>query len=161
MVEKSKRRTQTSPGLGGSGLRPRHVMPSTSSPPDTAPTSPPTSGVQDRDVQDRASSAPANATAEKVSTRRPRTSRPPIRIDEVGDMAVAIAMKAVRTAAPKLLKTRGELTNAPIDHRDGFVISLIDGKMSVQAIVDISGMPSADILDILERLARLGIVALP
>ncbi len=32
--------------------------------------------------------------AEKISTRRPRTSRPPIRVDDVGDVAVGIAAKA-------------------------------------------------------------------
>ena len=99
--------------------------------------------------------------AEKVSTRRPRTSRPPIRVDEVGDVAVAIATKASHTSAPRLLKSRRELSDVPIDHRDGFVLSLIDGKMNIQAIIDISGMPGSEIVAILERLRRLGIISLP
>jgi hypothetical protein len=120
-VERAKRRTLTSPGLGES------IPP---------------------------------ASAEKISGRRPRTSRPPVRVDDVGDLAVAIASRAALTFAPKLLKSRHELTHAPIDPRDAFVLSLIDGTSNVDAIVDISGMTSADIAAILERLAGLGIVAL-
>ncbi len=150
-VEKAKRRTLTSPGLGDSGLHARQVV----------PTVPPASGVRDRSADRTAAgeSIPP-ASAEKVSGRRPRTSRPPVRVDDVGDVAVAIASRAALTFAPKLLKSRQELTHAPIDPRDAFVLSLIDGKSNVAAIVDISGMASADIAAILARLASLGIVAL-
>ena len=153
-MEKRTRRTPTSPGLGDSGLRPRHVVVD----PGAAPPLPPISGLHDRDRSEGARSE----GAEKISTRQARTriSRPPIRIDEVGDAAVAIASKRVFITTPKLLKTRSELTDAPIDHRDAFVISLIDGKMSFQVLVDISGMPEAEVTRILERLARLGIVSL-
>jgi hypothetical protein len=104
--------------------------------------------------------APAPAPKVSVAMRRARTSRPPLRVDDVGDAAVAIAARAHHASAPKLLKARHELTAAPIDHRDAFVLSLIDGTMNVSAIVDISGMPTAEIVAILERLARLGIVSL-
>ena len=83
-----------------------------------------------------------------------------MRVDDVGDAAVAIASRAALTFAPKLLKSRNELTHAPIDPRDAFVLSLIDGKSNVAAIVDISGMPSEEIGTILQRLAALGIVGL-
>ena len=129
--------------------------------PSTAPTSERTSGERTEGAETPFSGDVPIERAAKVSTRRPRTSRPPIRVDEVGDVAVAIATKANRASAPRLLKTRRELTDTPIDHRDAFVLSLIDGRMNVQAIIDISGMPGSDILAILERLARLGIVSLP
>jgi hypothetical protein len=128
-------------------MRARHVLP-------TDP--PPHSGSRER----AEGSAPP-ASAEKVSTRRRRTSRPPVRVDDVGDVAVAIASKAMPSFAPKLLKDRAELTSAPIDHRDAFVMSLIDGKLSSDAIVDISGMPRDHVMEILKRLVQLGIVALP
>ena len=64
-------------------------------------------------------------------------------------------------AAPRLLKTRAELAAAPIDHRDAFVLSLLDGKTSVQGVVDLAAMPDGEVLGILERLAKLGIVHLP
>lgn len=155
-MEKAKRRTPTSPGLGVSGLRPKQETPSVP---------PPTSGLHDqqssdaRDVRDE--------RAEEISTRRPRTSRPPVRVDDVGDVAVAIAVKLGRESrsvpppAPKLLKTRAELSSAPINHRDAFVLSLIDGRTSTQGVIDLAAMPDGEVLTILARLAELGIVSLP
>ena len=150
-MEKPRRRTLTSPGLGDSGLHARQVV----------PTAPPASGVRDRSRERSAEdeSVPP-LSAEKISGRRPRTSRPPVRVDDVGDAAVAIASRAVLTFAPKLLQSRDELMHAPIDHRDAFVLSLIDGKSNIAAIVDSSGMRSEEIAAILERLAGLGIVSL-
>lgn len=149
-MEKPKRRTLTSPGLGDSGLRAKQ----------TVPTVPPTSGVRDRE-------ASPDSRGDRISTRRPRSSRPPVRVDEVGDAAVAIAAKHGRASrnllpsAPTLLKTRRELENAPINHRDAFVLSLVDGKTSVQGVVDLAAMPDGEALAILDRLAALGIVSLP
>ena len=123
------------------------------------PTVPPISGTRDRDEP-----VDTEARAEKISTRRSRTSRPPVRVDEVGDVAVAIAgrhSRAVPVAAPKVLKTRRELASAPIDHRDAFVLSLVDGKTSVQGVVDLAAMPDGEAVSILQRLATLGIVLLP
>lgn len=165
-MEKRKRRTSTSPGLGlnlgDSGLRPRHVDVSTvtTTEPTKDPTLPPVSGLRESDVE--MNTAAGGERAEKISTRRARTrpSRPPIRIDDVGDAAVAIASRRFTVSTPKLLKTRGELTDAPIDHRDAFVLSLIDGTMTYQVLVDVSGMPEAEITRILDKLARLGIVSL-
>jgi hypothetical protein len=154
-VEKPRRRTLTSPGLGDSGLRARHVLPS--APPSSS--SRVREGMDDTVPRESAPTAPASVT--KLSSRRPHASRGAVRVDDVGDVAVAIASKAAPSFAPKLLKTRGELTSAPIDSRDAFVISLIDGEMSVQAIVDIAGMPRADVGAILDRLVQLGIIALP
>lgn len=142
--------------MGDSGLRPKYELPSV----------PPTSDVGEMDP----AAAPFSGEiplerAEKISTRRPR--RPPLRVDDVGDAAVAIASKLGRETrslvpvAPKLLKTRGELSSAPINHQDAFVLSLIDGKTSTQGIVDLAAMPDGQVVDILERLARLGIVSLP
>jgi hypothetical protein len=152
-VEKPKRRTLTNPGLG-SGMHPKHP----------GATMPPVSGTRDRDEPESTPPVEAGTRADKISTRRPRTSRPPVRVDEVGDVAVAIAGKhsrAVPVAAPRLLKTRAELAAAPIDHRDAFVLSLLDGKTSVQGVVDLAAMPDGEVIGILERLAKLGIVSLP
>ena len=122
------------------------------------------SSTRARDERESLPPVDVETRADKISTRRPRTSRPPPRVDDVGDVAVAIAGKhsrAVAVAAPRLLKTRAELVAAPIDHRDAFVLSLLDGKTSVQGVVDLAAMPDGEVLGILERLAKLGIVHLP
>lgn len=123
------------------------------------PTISPTSGVRARELS-------VDSDRERSSSRPSRTSRVPVRVDEVGDVAVAIAAKhgrsgrAVAAAAPKL-RPRRELEDLPIGHRDAFVLSLIDGKTSVEVIVDLAAMPACEVLAILDRMAALGVVSLP
>ena len=95
------------------------------------------------------------------STSRPRKSRSPVRVDEVGAVAVALADKAALRWVPKLLKPRGQLRDAPLDHRDAFVLSLVDGRTDVRALADVSGLRGSVVESILARLAELGIISLP
>lgn len=105
-------------------------------------------------------SAPPTSGDRAATGKRPKTSRPPVRVDEVGDVAVAIARRASRPPTPRVLKSRSQLSALPIDHRDAFVLSLIDGKMSLQALVDVAAMPRDEVLEILQRLEQLGVVSL-
>jgi hypothetical protein len=63
-------------------------------------------------------------------------------------------------SVPRLLKSKAEIAAAPIDHRAGFLLAHIDGTTSVQGLVDIAGMAENEVHEILERLRRLGIVAI-
>lgn len=98
----------------------------------------------------------------------PATSRQPpsgsgraaVRVDDVGANAVRLATRATADATPKVLVQRRALASAPIDHREAFLVSLIDGTLTVSALVDVSGMPAAEVTTALQRLARLGIVSL-
>jgi hypothetical protein len=92
--------------------------------------------------------------------REERSARNPVTIDDVGAAAVKIA-RARRETAPKLIATRMMIANAPIDTRSAFVLSLVDGRNSVDAIVDMSGMVADEVKSILARLARLGLITLP
>jgi hypothetical protein len=51
-----------------------------------------------------------------------------------------------------------QLGSLSIDHRAGFVLSLIDGSSTVEKILDESGMPKLDVLRILHELVLLEIV---
>lgn len=105
------------------------------------------------------SSAP---TPPPPSGRPVKSARASIRIDDVGAAAVSGA-DAVGVAArqiPKFIKTKAEIAEAPIDHRAGFLLAHIDGVTSVQGLVDIAGMPENEVHEILDRLRRLGIVAI-
>jgi hypothetical protein len=102
------------------------------------------------------------APSSRPGTPLRRGQRMSIREDNLGSL-VGRAPDAVSGAArvvPKLVKTRAEIAAAPIDHRAGFLIAHIDGVTTVQGLVDIAGMPEEEVLEILERLRRLGIVAL-
>ncbi len=89
-----------------------------------------------------------------------RSRRVSIREDNVGPRvndvdAVGVASRSV----PKLLKSKAELAAAPIDHRAGFLLAHIDGVTSIAGLVDITGMTEEEVHQILDRLRRLGIVA--
>ena len=60
---------------------------------------------------------------------------------------------------PIVMVARDQLRWLTIDHRTGFVLSLVDGVSSLEMILDVSGMPELDALRILSELAQQRIVA--
>jgi hypothetical protein len=52
-----------------------------------------------------------------------------------------------------------EVTTLALDHREGFLLSLIDGASTVEQILDVCGMPSVEATRILCRLAAEGVIA--
>ena len=73
------------------------------------------------------------------------------------------SMYAARLApldrAPIVVVPRAQMRWLSIDHRAGFVLSLIDGSSTVETILDVSGMPKLDALRILHELVQQKIVA--
>jgi hypothetical protein len=61
--------------------------------------------------------------------------------------------------APLVVVPRTQMRWLSIDHRAGFILSLIDGSVSVETILDLSGMPRLDALRILHELVLQKIVA--
>ncbi len=60
---------------------------------------------------------------------------------------------------PIVMVARDQLRWLTIDHRAGFVLSLVDGVSSLEMILDVSGMPELDALRILSELAQQRIIA--
>ena len=54
---------------------------------------------------------------------------------------------------------RHQLRWLSIDHRAGFVLSLVDGVSSLEMILDVSGMPTLDALRILYELMQQRIIS--
>jgi hypothetical protein len=61
---------------------------------------------------------------------------------------------------PIVLVPREQLRWLSIDHKAGFVLSLVDGVSSVEMIIDVSGMPELETLRILAELTQQRIIAL-
>jgi hypothetical protein len=59
---------------------------------------------------------------------------------------------------PYLAVDATRLLDLKVDHRTGFLLSEIDGRLDLETIVDVSGMPRLDTLRILYRLLEDGIV---
>jgi hypothetical protein len=60
---------------------------------------------------------------------------------------------------PMVVVPRTQMRWLSMDHRAGFILSLIDGSSSVDLILDVGGMPRLDALRILHELVRQKIVA--
>jgi hypothetical protein len=60
---------------------------------------------------------------------------------------------------PMVVVHRAQMRWLSMDHRAGFVLSLIDGSSSVEMILDVSGMPKLDALRILHELVQQKVVS--
>lgn len=90
--------------------------------------------------------------------RRQRSDRVPLSVDEVGARAVQLARHVAHGEVPRVVLSKRALSRAPIDPRDGFILSFIDGHTSVASLVDMTAESEATVLEIVGRLVRLGIV---
>jgi hypothetical protein len=125
----------------------------------------------------RPSKAPKNASRPPSTNAKSKSWRPEVttgarrkyegpaskdvKVDEVGEAAVKIARAGLReSGAPKLAASRAMIAQAPIDARAAFVLSLVDGRNTVESLIDMAGMPEAEVRSILARLQRLGLIRL-
>jgi hypothetical protein len=60
---------------------------------------------------------------------------------------------------PMVVVPRTQMRWLSMDHRAGFILSLIDGSSSIEMILDVSGMSKLDALRILHELVQQKIVA--
>ncbi len=61
---------------------------------------------------------------------------------------------------PWLIASQEELLALPLDSRAGVVLSLVDGRCTVEMILDITGLPEDQAIDVLEGLRQLGVIEL-
>jgi hypothetical protein len=54
----------------------------------------------------------------------------------------------------------GEMHLLALDHRAGFLLSFIDGSMSVDEVLDVSSMPELDALRIMFELQEQGAIVI-
>src|SRR5258708_5655599 len=64
----------------------------------------------------------------------------------------------VRSSVPRLAVSTADLKEMPLDHRAGFIVSFIDGKYTIEMILDACAMQREEALAILGDLAARGII---
>jgi hypothetical protein len=79
------------------------------------------------------------------------------RFDEAGsDIRSVVPLHAV----PSVVVTYDQLVAMPLDVRHAFVLSLIDGRMSVEMLLDVAALPEDETIAIMRRLLELGAIEL-
>jgi hypothetical protein len=63
-----------------------------------------------------------------------------------------------RDNVPRVIMTPEELRFLSLDHRAGFLLSFVDGSMSLDEVLDVSSMPELDALRILFELRMQGVI---
>jgi hypothetical protein len=160
-------RKSTKTGMGAMGPRgtmPARPMTSSAPPPLVCPSPlPPKLADQpgqldEAELRRRMTTAPPpeeKAETAPRSTAR-RSKRASLRVDDVGTAGLGLSAKQT----PRLAKGRRDLASAPIDPKAAFVLSQIDGRVTVDDLADLTAMPREDVLAILQRCVRLGLVLL-
>ena len=64
------------------------------------------------------------------------------------------------TAVPWLIVTHEQLLGLPLDSRAAFILSLIDGRCTVEMVLDMASMDEDEAIDILGNLLRLRVIEL-
>jgi len=126
--------------------------------PTDRPTVPPSFDVEEfaRESDSRvavASQSPDNDLLDPSSEVR-ISNRPPI-----GDFLTHEAWAAQLMGLPVVTMSADVLKRLPLDHRAGFLISLIDGTIDLDTIVEISCMERDEVLRVVRDLNELGVVA--
>ena len=62
------------------------------------------------------------------------------------------------TGMPVVVMPLERLKCLPLDHRAGFLLSLMDGAMDLDTMVEIAGMPRGDVLRLVRDLFESGVV---
>lgn len=63
-------------------------------------------------------------------------------------------------AVPWLVVTLEQLRRMPLDGRAGFIVSLIDGRCTVEMLLDVAALPEDEVIALLGQLADLGAIEL-
>jgi hypothetical protein len=74
--------------------------------------------------------------------------------DEISDLLCELWQSDI----PKIASDSNELSR--VDHREAFVLSLIDGESNVESLLTVADLPQSDVLSILCDLCERGIVTL-
>ena len=162
--------------LAGSRVTPSPLGPgSNATPPGTPSVVPPRRRLRDsirrEDVEDEgpnSEAAPAPSSfgsrpaaafhGESPTGTRPKGSRDAVTVDQVGAAAIRMAKEARLDQVPRVVASRELISMAPIDARAAFIMALVDGRNTVEAIVDMSGMASDEARAVLEKLALLRLI---
>jgi hypothetical protein len=80
-------------------------------------------------------------------------------LDE-SDMVSGPLLGVRRSDVPRVALSTEECFDHGLDHRAGFILSLLDGCSNVETVLDVAGLPEQETLEVLCDLCARGIVTL-
>lgn len=96
--------------------------------------------------------APATTRASEVR-RRPEA----IRIDDVGEAAIDMAARVDMRVKPRARDLEG-LPSSALSAKEAYVVTLLDGKTSMDSLVAIAPMSREELEAVVDRLRRMGLI---
>ena len=126
------------------------------------PTMPPSFDVQkfakDSDAQVvRAQPAPADDEVRVDSEPQPRSEMRLATRPTMGAMGDEAWARSV-SGAPAVVLPAEQIKRLPLDHRAGFVLSLMDGSLDLETLVDLSMMVRQEVLRLVRDLYESGVI---
>lgn len=97
---------------------------------------------------------------DRITIPAGRNRAAPAIVKKLPPAASGVGPLILPSAVPWLVVTHDDLRRLPLDARAGFVVSLLDGRCTVEMLLDLSGLPEDETLEILRELVRLGAVEL-
>gem|GEM_PF-1822008 len=89
------------------------------------------------------------------------TARSEVRLvtrPKMGPITTDEAWARTVSGAPTVVMAPAALKRLPLDHRAGFVLSLMDGVLDLATLADVSGMPREEVLRVVRDLYESGVV---
>jgi hypothetical protein len=106
-----------------------------------------------RDEADQSSTAEASA-AESTARSEIRLVTRPMMAPAMTDEAWARTVRGV----PVVVMSAELLKRLPLDHRAGFVVSMMDGLLDLDTLVEVASMPRDEVLRVVRDLHESGVV---
>jgi hypothetical protein len=113
-----------------------------------------------REAAERGDHLSAVEAAEAASAEDPDGKVGPVILHRHRDLLYRVYEGHIgeMTQVPLLAVPLHQIAAEPLDHRTGFLLSRIDGLLSFEDILDVSGMPRLDAYRILSNLLRRGFI---
>ena len=87
------------------------------------------------------------------------TDEAPIEDGPFEDMVSGPLIGVRRSDIPRIAISLEAYCGAPLGHREGFVLSLLDGCSTVERLIDVAGLAEAETLAALCELCARGVIA--
>jgi hypothetical protein len=109
---------------------------------------------------------PESWTAERAAKALPESQRgpgiTPVPADVLAELDEPLEGEPTLRSGdvPQVAISSDEIREHALDHREGYVLSLIDGVSNVEALCDITGLPKEETLRVLAELCDRGVLTM-